>query len=56
VTVTLRTVTDYKEKVDRHPPPAPSTGKLKIRETNTTTTDIKTRSSNSEQRPQEIAR
>jgi len=37
------------------PHPTPSTGKLKSKRTNTTTTDITTRSPISEQRPQEIA-
>jgi len=52
-----KAVTDYKEQVDRHPHlhPTPSNGKLKSRSTNTTTTDITTRSPNNEQRPQEIA-
>ena len=49
-----KAVTDYKEQVDRHPPP--STGKLKTRRTNTTTTDITTRSPISEQWFQEITR
>jgi len=38
-----KAVTDYKEQADKHPPPTPSTGKLKSRRTNTTTTDITTR-------------
>ena len=52
-----KAVTDYKEEVDRHPPTPPtlSTGKLKSGRTNTTTTDITTRSPISEQWPQEIA-
>ena len=50
-----KAVTDYKEQVDRHPPPTQCTGKLKSRRTHTTTTDITTRSPISEQRPQEIA-
>jgi len=52
-----KAVTDYKEQVDRHTPPTPtpSTGKLKSKRTNTTTTDITTRSPISEQGPQEIA-
>jgi len=33
-----KAVTDYKEQVDRHPPP--TTGKLKSGRTSTTTTDI----------------
>jgi len=52
-----KAVTDYKEQVDSGqtpPPPPPSTGKLEWRRTNTTTTDITTRSPISEQ-PQEIA-
>jgi len=54
-----KAVTDYKEQVDRplHPtPPSPSTGKLKSGRTNTTTTDITTRSPISEQQSQQLAR
>jgi hypothetical protein len=53
-----KAVTDYKEQVDRHPlpPPPSSTGKLRSRRTNTTTTDIIARIPISEQRSQEIAR
>jgi len=36
-----KAVKDYKEQVDRHTP-TPSTGKLKSKRTNTTTTDITT--------------
>jgi len=51
-----KAVTDYKDQVDSTPPtPNPSTGKLKSKRTNTTTTDITTRNPISEQRPQEIA-
>jgi len=51
-----KAVTDYKEQVDRNNPPHPPLiGKLISRRTNTTTTDITTRSPISEQRPQEIA-
>jgi len=50
-----KAVTDYKEQLDSHTP-TPSTGKLKSRRTDTTTTDITTKSPISEQWPQEIAR
>jgi len=49
-----KAVTDYKEQVERNTSPPPPTGKLINRRTNTTTTDITTRSPISEQ-PQETA-